>query len=47
MAASEVLAPTPEKQVGFLATSSCTGYMIPGIDVEVAECKDRYLDLPP
>jgi len=36
-ASREALAHAPSKQVGFLATSSCTGYMIPGIDVEVAQ----------
>ena len=31
------LVDTSPKQVGFLATSSCTGYMIPGLDVQVAQ----------
>jgi alkylresorcinol/alkylpyrone synthase len=36
-AASGALARTPAKQVGFLATSSCTGYMVPGLDVSLAQ----------
>jgi len=36
-ASREALARAASKQIGFLATSSCTGYMIPGIDVEVAQ----------
>ena len=35
-ATREALAQAPARPVGFLATSSCTGYMIPGLDVEVA-----------
>jgi alkylresorcinol/alkylpyrone synthase len=35
-ASRQALAQTPAKPVGFLSTSSCTGYMIPGLDVEVA-----------
>ncbi len=35
-ASREALAHMPARQIGFLATSSCTGYMIPGLDVEVA-----------
>jgi alkylresorcinol/alkylpyrone synthase len=35
-ASREALAQTPARPVGFLATTSCTRYMIPGLDVEVA-----------
>ncbi len=36
-AARGALARSPAKPVGFLTTSSCTGYMIPGLDVVLAQ----------
>jgi alkylresorcinol/alkylpyrone synthase len=35
-AAAQLLARPPAERIGMLATASCTGYMIPGLDVEVA-----------
>jgi len=36
-AANIAVVRAPAQQVGFLATSSCTGYMVPGLDVSLAQ----------